>query len=166
MQTAIIIAFLIILGSVLGVLIIGSKIKKKPEISMPVIFRRPMERIEATDHQEAASLFRSAFQFEMAMLRDFLINVPETAGVVVAMLGNARYLHNSAYTLFRPFVSDSVKPGFDRAWKEYCYPLGGGLEEESEPFLEYKTGGIQPIISVMLVIKNMKKLLRFAEPSA
>lgn len=162
MQTAIIITFLIILGSMLGVLIIGSKIKKKPEISMPDISRRPMVLTEPKNHQEAASLFRSSFQLEIDALGDFLVNVPETAGVVVAMLGNARYSHHRAYTIFRPYVNDSMKPGFDRAWKEYCCPQGGDPEEESEPFLEYNEG-LHPTVSVMLAIKNMKKLLKFTE---
>ncbi len=163
MYTATLIALLIVLGSILGVRIIGSKIKKKTDVSIPDISRRTLKLLKVKGYQEAASLFRSAFEFELETLREFLVNVPETAGVVVAILGNAWNSQLRAYKFFRSFISDSLKPRFDRAWKEYCYPRGGDPEDESQPFFEYKNGSLQPIDSVKLAIENIEKLLSFAE---
>jgi hypothetical protein len=163
MDTAILLALLIVLGSVLSVLIIGSKIKKKTDVSIPDISRRALELLEVKNYEQAASLFRSAFEFEMATLRGFLIHVPETAGVVVAILGNARNSHHRAYSLFRSFVSDSIKPHLDQAWKKYCYPQGGSPEKGSQPFFGYKNESLQPIDSVKLAIENIEKLMKFAE---
>jgi hypothetical protein len=156
-------AFLVIVGSIIGILIVVSITKKNPDIGEIDISRKANELAKVIEFNDAAALFRSAFEIEIQELRDFLDDSPINGENVISLLNGARDGHRSAYLIFRPYMSDSLKPGFDRAWKEYCYPLGGNPEEGSEPFLEYMDKGLQPIDSVKLAIENMEKLLKFAE---
>lgn len=162
MDTLTLFAFLIIIGSVISVLIVGI-IKKNSNVATKDISRKARELAHVIEFGQAAALFCSAFDLEMKALKDFLVNIPETTEDVISLLRNARDEHHNSYILFRPYINDSVKPGFDKAWKRYRCPQGGDPEQEPEPFLEYKIGGLQPIDSVNLAIKNIESLLKFTE---
>jgi len=128
-----------------------------------------VRRERAKERRYAAAKFRTAFMAELMALGDkpFPVSPDQQPKIILGeLLAKAFLKHYEAFLVFKDFLSPKIKPEFDKAWENYCYPDGGtggrplsayGKASATNEMAEKRT------INDKDAIKRIKYLISFAK---
>ena len=112
------------------------------------------------EFNRAAAIFRSAFIEEQRLL-DPHSTADRVGKSTYDILESAINRHEIAMIRFRPYLRDSERIAFARAWEAYCYH-----EQTDRPFLEqyFDKNLKEKEEKRKLALERIEKLLEFAKP--
>jgi hypothetical protein len=137
-------------------------------LSSYITYRFSECRDKKKEFQYAAAKFRAAFKYELMSLGKQPYPVlPDRPREIILreFLTNAFPKHYEAFLVFKVFLSPNIKPIFEKAWMDYCYPDG---ETNERPLNAYGNTVVsnemgEYTIDEKIAIKRIERLIDFAK---